>query len=1354
VPICLGGLGIACRNDFDSSRTPPPRGTLGAELFGVMCDRVGAQSLHEDLTGSSYRSVCHPDATGKYADTVDATQLPALVDGQPDINGNPVPIDKQTSDRNYAIARVQAMAKHRTDLIVALDATFPDVSIAVKDVGNANPTQSCGDGGQGRLHDELSTLLGRLQDLYDDGTIPQSTESLGRVVNAFKSAADAQQAWARFDGRAGYRPMDVALGVGRPVIAYPNLRDFTNATLSLLSADSQPYGPNPQYDPNGNRIPVPGAAYAQLTQLLAAAHVELLNSKADQPDPRLVVSADANMGGRTVLSRPRTDLEFLQALLYAQDPAFGGGTSQYIVQRDPRGYAFVGGSAKVPAPFVDSDGDGLADVDANGLFVTSDGKPAPSPFFAIGAPDAIARDTFSRALDATGGNLVYNYIDTSHVYTASLLHDLQPLVDPDPAHQHETLLDLAAGAYVLFGSRDGAARTTKSYSDGEQVAYDAFHVDDSPFVDLLYAAGQILAEPTADQTLAFAKTLIQDHTNDVARLAGDALYAKSLADKDATAKIPPNSVLWDEMIDVAVQISDEPGLLEDLMRALGDDASLPLAGAFATYMANRDRISYDRSNLNGPVVNTTTKTSDLPKTPLDRSKPDTGDNRSEFQRFLQILHDTNGVAACNKDQAVVHGRGIELVQGLPLPPANLDVPYGASNNLLLSPVLLLKYGPNKKSFAECEVFKIDNLAYFYLDSIIGQASLVFRDSFLRNGLTAGNIHLGASNVGVIENSSLIGYDPKNADRYNGPDLSTPGFWDHATDMTFHPKPGWLDRLIGFDVVNDSPGGVGPNGTTNTFLTDLQGNHVGTAVCPERVIPDPCSAPNSSCAGVPDVLPDGMVHGLRSCPDGEWLNQRDPDAIFVAEDKGFLDAITPLVKAFVQAPNPRTGTPRQREDLLVALMDTLSKHWQSTRGTPDECKLTPTTTCSKDGADSYEPLLAQIFASDMFTGLHDFVNILKNVSIPTCAQIDPNTHLCTKPGSMDGIQALANTTYVLINPKHAASMGLKDRKNQSTSLRNDGSLNKQVTPLYLLLQTLNEIDQAFAKYAQANPSDNQRQAQWKRARSQLVDQFFDVAGQNTKTQSFKNQPLTKIAPVLVDMLRAQLLAHCGAASNASSPTPCTWAKTDLWTNASTTIGGPTFATAVGVADVIRQDPGARAELEKLLQYLTSSVSNNDALAALLGTTDDIVQVMRDDANLVPLYHVLAAAMQQTTTDAQGKLQRSVVDATTTFLSRIAGRAYDGTNHEICANELDPNGVLTTSLGKLMTPMPGPNGQPGESPLEVILDAIADVNRASPGGTAKLVGTDYANMASEMSDFLLDGTRGLEQFYAVIRNGTQH
>src|ERR1017187_5788311 len=178
VPIVVGGFGAACSDNFDTSRTLPPRGTLGAELFGVVCDRAGGQALHEDLSGASYAGICHAQADGTFSSKVDVTQLPPIVDGQLNADGQPVSMAQQQTDRTYAVARMEALAQDRTNLIAALDATFPDIQIPVKDVGNPDPTQSCNPpaaSGEGSLHTELSNLLGRFQDLYNDGPIPQST---------------------------------------------------------------------------------------------------------------------------------------------------------------------------------------------------------------------------------------------------------------------------------------------------------------------------------------------------------------------------------------------------------------------------------------------------------------------------------------------------------------------------------------------------------------------------------------------------------------------------------------------------------------------------------------------------------------------------------------------------------------------------------------------------------------------------------------------------------------------------------------------------------------------------------------------------------------------------------------------------------------------------------------------------------------------------------------------------------------------------------------------------------------------------------------------------------------------------
>jgi hypothetical protein len=303
---------------------------------------------------------------------------------------------------------------------------------------------------------------------------------------------------------------------------------------------------------------------------------------------------------------------------------------------------------------------------------------------------------------------------------------------------------------------------------------------------------------------------------------------------------------------------------------------------------------------------------------------------------------------------------------------------------------------------------------------------------------------------------------------------------------------------------------------------------------------------------------------------------------------------------------------------------------------------------------------------------------------------------------------------------------------------------------LLTEALNNMDAVFAAQVNPDPTDN-RFAQWRLARSQLVDQFLAVNGTGASS-TFANVAIPKFIPTLIDVTRAQLFSQCPT-TFAAPNTRCAWARDQLTTELGNVMHGPTFAATMDVLDAVRRDTSSRQQMGNLLQYLLDSASQNDALPSMLATANDIVQVMKDDTNLVPLYNALASAFEPTVTNAQGQItQKSVIDAQLSLLGRISGRAYDTSGNEICSAELDPNQVLTLALSNLVTPLPGSNGQSNETPLQAIMDVIGDVNRADPSQAGEYAGADYANISNEVSDFLLNPTNGLEQFYAIVRQGT--
>jgi hypothetical protein len=1288
--VALTTFAPGCAPELDTSRPALTTGTVGEEMFGVICDRVAAQALREDLTGDSFRTVCHKPRGGDFADKVDVGKLPAIDPQAVDEKGAPVSTDKQQKDRAFAIGRVEALARRRADLVRALDATFPESKIPIKDIDNADETQSCNApqaSGEGLLTHQIADMLGRMGDLYNDGTLPQSTESLARVVDAFKKSDEAQAAWARLSARQGYRPIETALGATRPIIAYPHLRDLSNASLRLLSADSNPYELSPKLDGDGLRIPLPGPGNAALNKMLEAGHEELLASKADPKAATLVVTTDA--AGRVVLSRPRDNVEMFAEILFASDPAFGGsGNAKYIVRRDARGYAAITGG-KVPSPFLDADKDGLPDVDESGRFKTSNGSLAPSPFPYPGSPQA-TRDPAGRAL--AGAQPLYDYLDTSHTFAAQMMSDLRPLVNPDPAANHETLMDTLGGMFVAVGPR---AQKSKSYASGKTVAYSGI-APDSPMLDLVYALGVILSDRTTDTTLALARELFTSKQKEMARLTGSMLTAFDVAQKHPEAKIPRTATFWDENIETLGKIAKEPGLLEDMMHALAAPETAELGTIFSRYASLKDKISYDKNDINGAPFNVTTNTKSEMKTPVDRSQPETGDNRSAMYRFLGLITDTSGVTACNKPDAVVHAKAFGL---------SVDVPLLGG------------------TYKECEVFKIENLSAFYLDAIAEayqyepsskpnpRGAIYMRDNMLRNGVAG----LGAATPQLMEDSSGL-----------------TGFWTDSGSTILAPKPAWLNRLVFFDQKDTV------NAKTSKFLADLQGEFIGTAVCPERIIADPNP-------GAPDASPDGKVHGLRNCPSGQWLQQRGPYTLFTWENFGFYTAIKPLLGAFVK---------HGREDLFLELSSATYRHWPGAEASTDECRLAGGKMCVRAGMNSYEPLIAEALAGDVLPALNELTKALELLPIQRCDAVDPTTKACTKTTQVTGIDVAAAATRSMLDPDYAKStLQLKDRKGLTTAKRNDGSTVAQVTPAYLLTNALGGIDIAFDTWEQQHPEDKDRRANWRRARSQLVDQFMGVSGAKA-TSVFANPTMPKMTPVIIDLLRAQLNAHCPT-SFVPPYAPCTWARTELTQKATDTLTGPLASAGLDMMEALRADKDGRREMEVLMQYLLDAASKNDALASMLASSNDLVQLMRDEDNLIPLFHVVASAMDASVKDDAGHVtKKSLVDAQMALLARVSGRYFDAGGKEICRREIDPNQVLAVALGNLVTPI-NDQGFKGQTPLEVVIDVIADVNRVDPTqpyeGT--LARSDYGIVSENVVDFLTNRERGLEQFYEVIRQGTK-
>ncbi|WP_437585963.1 hypothetical protein [Sorangium sp. So ce1000] len=1266
--IAVGGAIASCHEPLDTTRRTPPRVEvghgLGDDVFGMLCDRVGASSLYEDPTGASYQRVCHYDGEGRYEDEVDVSQLP------------PVSGERAERARRLGVAKVEAMARWRSDLVRAVNAAVPDIEI-----DNVAPGEG---GGKIRLHDAALSLSQTLAPLYETNpfdaagpaVLPASTRGTARLLDALIHGgaagarleegeqkrelerapiacdrAEAQDepvcALASIWGRQGYRPAEVGLGAVRAALAYPGLRPMTAAALDVLG-------------PGG-----PGAP--ALEALLAAGEQELATLSLEARAPLAVDAATAQP------SRPRTTLELAQAALLAEDRELASPPSSLIARRDGRGWVLPQGDG-VPAPFADADGDGLADVDASGRFVDRSGAPlAIDPPFAIPGVTDPPRDRFGRLSPE-----LYAYMDTSRTVLGAALRAIVPLVDgtryagkgdPEPwKTEHEGLMYALAGAYLLYGDREEARydfRRGRIVPADERcdgcLTYRRFRGEDSPLADLAHAVGQVLADKDSDALLLTLIDLLENHEAELARMTAAALRIRGIArdhdrlaaqGKEAPARIDGKAPLWDELSAVLGRAAEQPGLVSRLLEALADDALLtPHDGArhagdaLAAMLTRRDRYAYDPAHLDGPAINLSVgaPSTAAPKTPVDPTKPRMGENRSGMERLMQLMHDTAGVRQCNKQDAELSVFGFSV----PCP--------GCGD--------------------ACELFQIDDLAAFYLDSLLP-------DEHPKRAV----LEVKPSALALVVTDSVL--------------QSTSGI----AGLTTHPTPAALNRLIYFGADSaEFPG-----------LVDLD---------PLRAPGMLNEKPNLFISGT--LEPAATIHcpknalGVNECSSPENLIRiRHPGTSFLLEQLGLDAYLSPIVAAFAEVDGGTTG-----EGILIDLFSTAYRHWPGKQHGPECIKAgspaTNTAYCSEAGVNTYEPLIADALrAEDVLASSVAFARMASDPFAPVVVRRGP---AAGQPWPTAG--AIEKLARILFSTRYAAGVGMVDRWGKKRATWADGRIQDQLTVFTLLADALNRVDARFAQ--RSAPGAAEREAQWKRGVDELVDALLAVEGSGPEAR-FKNRALPKMGALVLRVLREQLNARC---PDRETTGRCAWAQKELGATVSDLVSHPLFAAAVDALEAVRAHEPARREIERFLTYLLDADAAGAPFQGLLATLADGVQLLADDDASRRILKAASVAL----TPAGGAGGPGAADAGLTALKALSDDRYDRYH------------AMDHVLPALVTPMAD-----GRAPLDVFLDAFADVNRIEAGSGAPLSAEDYRQLLLSARDFLTDETRGLEQIYAILKN----
>ena len=788
----LGAFG-ACHEPLDTTRKVSEEITFGHDLFGVLCDRLGADAFREDITGASYQAVCHPNGDLEFANEVDESALP-----KPSGEAS-----KQA--RRKSVAKMRALALRRDELIRAFNATFPDVDIddpSTEQAGDAvNLLTALMDMGQ-----RVSALY--TTNPYEPGNAsaaplaPAATRALGDLFAAIEANDDAKQMLTRMWGRKGYRPAEVGLGVVKNSLEYPQLRDLTTNAVGLLG-------------PQGDGSPELKTLLGVLKQEMAHMSTELstleplsINASTAQPN------------------RPRTVIELARELMLTQDDRFAPNPTdppRWIAVRDTKGYAIpVGGS------FVDANGDGSADVDSFGRFVDGSGAVV-----VVDPPFAIPGVAPLGALDGYGrpeGD-VYRYVDTSRTPAATVADILVPLVDPteyaaadDPNNwksEYETLMYALAALPVLLGEREDAEYDFEEdrvvpvgTNCASCIEYARFRAEDSPITHLVHAIGQVIADRDSDVVLLHLIDLAENNEAALARLLAAALRVKDISnDHDTLAaggSIPPATLayevpVWDEAAVEISKIAGEPRLMRNLLEGLADPVIVSSIGGsdhmgetMALFASTTDELTYNPNDVNGPSRNLTAGGSSDPQTQVDWNAPRNGTNRSNLERTLQLMFDSGGAHTCNRDGAVVKAQLFGL---------GVDWP------------LIGDYTP-------CELFQIDDLGAFFLGSVVHPAHPKRSEFVLKSDALNGIMDL----LGGIQDADQMFEESSG-----------------LTGMTRHPTPSALMRLVFFGATSDAfsnmpdHDSLNEGGLTDEFIYNLM-DPAATSLCGTDIL---CDSPSST-----------------------------------------------------------------------------------------------------------------------------------------------------------------------------------------------------------------------------------------------------------------------------------------------------------------------------------------------------------------------------------------------------------------------------------------------------------------------------------------------------------------------------
>lgn len=511
----------------------------------------------------------------------------------------------------------QMLVSRRYDFVTAVDAIAPPDKLG-----------------------EVDQFLQDVLSLIDDGLMQGLTRKLRLVLEQAANDTGLMQALAtenRPHPEDFLSPVNGKNFLGH-LLGYPRMNEVaTKTTGILLGAD----GVNRQ----GN---VDATEPTALADLMASLTISLRDAQHTEPNDTVAYS--------------------LQTVLVGEDSRFNvqGSEPLWAVQYDRRGIPMVRKTQDgMPVPFVDSDGDGLADVDAHGDFVLSTGESRDVPAFETRTDEQalLNRDPYGRG-SAGGGDYVFEYVDLSKTGLHFMTRQMGELT------QQGILWDMVDAAPAVLG-----ARQVKTDAQGPFSGYS----EDNPITDMMYALFHILDVDGLDEVLANLADFMDRNNSELAGVMFALDEAGEVMDAHPEAGMEDNETVAHDLLPVLEKISADPELWSDFFWALRQPMSRYTGEPLVTLMQYKDQNpavpakggpydscfqdckarfptfdSFDDANpqscrqryapqraLQRYQCIQACPRGEIFSEPMDHDAPEAITNRSMFQRLLHLLRDAH-----------------------------------------------------------------------------------------------------------------------------------------------------------------------------------------------------------------------------------------------------------------------------------------------------------------------------------------------------------------------------------------------------------------------------------------------------------------------------------------------------------------------------------------------------------------------------------------------------------------------------------------------------------------------------------------------------------------------------------------